>query len=84
MIHGIASVAFAVAKRGTGVNADAFTRTSLGLAMQAAIGKSRIDKIRYSVTQWEVTFQGVEESLLCASELIIVNSTLRGFGVHAR
>jgi hypothetical protein len=50
--------------------------------MQVAIGNSSIDKIRYSITQWEITFQGVDECLLCASELAVVNSTLQGFNVY--
>jgi hypothetical protein len=63
------------------MNAEGLTRTSLELALQTAIGNSSIDKIRYSITQWEIAFQGVEESLLCASELVIVNSTLQGFSI---
>jgi hypothetical protein len=65
------------------MNADLFTRHSLELELQAAFGNSSIEEIRYSITQWEITFQRADESLLCASELIVVNSTLRGFSVHA-
>jgi hypothetical protein len=41
---------------GAGAKTEVLTRSALALALQTAIGNSSIDKIRYSITEWEITW----------------------------